>query len=242
SCVKETGKGPGRGDRPGHRPADNGRDHAHHQGPGPHGSANQNGGASHDNSASHHSSKGHGAAHEHAAAAPDQRPAAVTAATADCAAHGAGRHGPCAQRGGPAGPHALATSLASSLATSLATPATTPAARAVPTAGAPHAAHHPCGGAAHTHRPHDGSGCGGHPHAPHQAPCGTPGPAGPTAPGAQSNCGHTGGGDHSSKRGIDKGALPAATDFQPPRTADGRPRDTASPLHERPHDVVEHPG
>ncbi|MFI2183344.1 hypothetical protein [Streptomyces buecherae] len=88
-------------------------------------------------------------------------------------------------------------------------------------------------------RPHGAPGCGGHQHAP-QAPCGSPGPIGPTAPGGQGGCGH--GGDQTTKRALDKHDLPATAAPHPPRTADGRPRDTASPLHTRPHDVVEHPG
>ncbi|WP_217197335.1 hypothetical protein [Streptomyces buecherae] len=176
---------------------------------------------------------------------PSERPAPSDCARdgADCARPGRGE-GPGRERSADAPPRGAGPLARYGAASALVGPPSGPlgAVRtALATASAtgverPHSDAPDCGTG---NRPHGAPGCGGHQHAP-QAPCGSPGPIGPTAPGGQGGCGH--GGDQTTKRALDKHDLPATAALHPPRTADGRPRDTASPLHTRPHDVVEHPG
>ncbi|QKW52017.1 hypothetical protein [Streptomyces buecherae] len=176
---------------------------------------------------------------------PSERPAPSDCAGdgADCARPGRGE-GPGRERSadtpprgeGPLARHGAASALVGPPSGPFGVVRTALTAASATGAERAHSAAPDCGTG---NRPHGAPGCGGHQHAP-QAPCGSPGPIGPTAPGGQGGCGH--GGDQTTKRALDKHDLPATAAPHPPRTADGRPRDTASPLHTRPHDVVEHPG
>ncbi|MBB5938262.1 hypothetical protein [Streptomyces zagrosensis] len=150
----------------------------------------------------------------------------------------AGRHGVAAGPGTHIGPPPAVPFTSATTPTATTPTATTPTATASITIAhaSPGSDKPSCDRGLRARHPGDDSGCG--PKRPcHHGPCG---PLGPVAPVGHSGCGHSGG--DQTKRAGDPPGLPAAHLFVPPRTTDGRVRDTDSPLHERPHDVVELPG